>query len=85
VFVNFKHLVHKGDLITDEPYLLTSQVDQVFYVKDERNPDWPCAVRTKPRKVYNVGQGEGPNDAHATYPVVKSMICRMTLTMPGPI
>jgi hypothetical protein len=68
VFVNFNHLVHMGQLITDEPYVLTSQVDQVFYVEDERNPDWACAVRTKPRNVYDVGQGEGPNDARATYP-----------------
>jgi hypothetical protein len=30
VFVNFNHLVHSGELITYEPYVLTSQVDQVF-------------------------------------------------------
>jgi hypothetical protein len=30
VFVNFNHLVHKGELVTDEPYVLTSQVDQLF-------------------------------------------------------
>jgi hypothetical protein len=47
--------------------VLTSQVDQVFYVEDERDPDWACAVRTKPRNVYNVGQGEGPHDAQANY------------------
>jgi hypothetical protein len=39
VFVNFNHLVHRGELITDEPYVLTSQVDQVFYVEDEWNLD----------------------------------------------
>jgi len=27
VFVNFKHIVHMGDLVTNEPYVLTSQVD----------------------------------------------------------
>jgi hypothetical protein len=52
---NFKNLVHRGDQITDEPYVLTSQVEQVFYVEDERNPDWSCAVRIKPRNVYDVG------------------------------
>jgi hypothetical protein len=40
IFVNFKNLVHKGEMITDEPYMLTSQVDQVFYVEDERDRDW---------------------------------------------
>jgi hypothetical protein len=42
--------------------MLTSQVDQVFYVEDGRNPNWVCTVRTKPRNVYDVGQGEGSND-----------------------
>jgi hypothetical protein len=66
-FVNFTHLVHRGELHTDEPYVLTSQVDQVFYVEDERNPNWVCAVRTKPRNVYDVGQGEGSSDADNAY------------------
>jgi hypothetical protein len=39
MFVNFNHLVHRGELINDEPYVFTSQVDQVFYVKDGRNPN----------------------------------------------
>lgn len=36
--VSFNCLVHMGDLLADDPYVLTSQVDQVFYVEDERNP-----------------------------------------------
>jgi hypothetical protein len=60
--VNFKNLVHRGGQITDEPYVLTSQAEQVFYVEDKRDPDWAYAVRTKPRNVNNVGQGQGPND-----------------------
>jgi hypothetical protein len=55
--VKFKNLVHKGDKITDEPYVLTFQVLQVFYVKDNRDPDWASVMRTKPRNVYDVGQG----------------------------
>jgi hypothetical protein len=43
--VNFKNLVHRGDQITDELYVLIFQVEQVFYVDDERDPDWACAVR----------------------------------------
>jgi hypothetical protein len=65
--VNFKNLVHRGDQITDEPYVLIFQVEQVFYVDDERDHDWACAVRTKHRNVYDVGQGQGPNDDQANY------------------
>jgi hypothetical protein len=53
--VNFKNLVHRGDQITDESYVLTSQVEQVFYVEDERDPNWACVMRTKPINAYDVG------------------------------
>jgi hypothetical protein len=33
MLVNFKNLIHKGELITDESYVLTFQVNQVFYVQ----------------------------------------------------
>ena len=62
MLVNFKNLVYRGDEITDEPYVLTSQVEQVFYVEDGGDPDWACAVRTKSRNVYDVGQGQGHDD-----------------------
>ena len=65
--VNLKNLVHRGDQIIDEPYVLTSQVEQVFYVEDERNPDWACAVRIKLRNVYDVGHGQGPDDDEPNY------------------
>jgi hypothetical protein len=65
--VSYNRLVHMGDLVTDDQYVLTSQVDQVFYVEDERNPGWACVVRTKPKNVYDVGQGEGSCESLDTY------------------
>jgi hypothetical protein len=73
-FVNFKNLVHKGEMITDEPYVLTSQVNQVFYVEDERDRDWACAVKIKPRNVYDVGRGEGPHDVCENHHECEPMI-----------
>jgi hypothetical protein len=65
--INFKNFVHRGDQITDELYVLTTYVEQVFYVEDDRNPDWACAVRTKPRNVYDVGQSQWPDDDKPNY------------------
>jgi hypothetical protein len=65
--VNFKNLVHRGDQITDEPYVLTSQVEQVFYVDNKRDPNWACTVRMKPRNVYDVSQGQGHDEDQANY------------------
>ena len=55
-FVNFKNVIHTRKRETDDPYVLTNQVSQVFYVEDRRNPHWAYAVRTKPRNVYDIGQ-----------------------------
>jgi len=65
--VNFKNLIHMGDNILDDPYILSSQVSQLYYVHDDRNPDWCCVVRTKLRNVYDVGEGEGNNDEDLNY------------------
>ena len=67
MLVNFKNLVHRGDQITDESYMLTSQVKQVFYVEDGRDTDWACAVRTKPRNVYDVSQSQRPDDEQPNF------------------
>jgi hypothetical protein len=53
--VNFKNLIYTGEKISDDPYVLSSQVLQVYYVRDDKNPDWCCVVRTKPRNVYDAG------------------------------
>ena len=47
--------------------MLTSQVEQIFYVEDERDPNEACVVRIKPRNVYDIGQGQGPHDDQANY------------------
>jgi len=65
--VNFKNLINTGEKISDDPYVLSSQVSQVYYVYDDRNPDWCCVIRIKPRNVYDVGQGKGNNDEGLNY------------------
>jgi hypothetical protein len=67
MLVNFKNLVHKGDKITNEPYMITFRVSRIFYVNDDRDPNWACVVRTKPRNVYDVGQDQGADDDQANY------------------
>jgi hypothetical protein len=65
--VSFKRIIHMGERITDDPYVLFFQVWQVYYVEDERHPYWVVIVRTKPKHVYNIGQGEGHIDDDGNY------------------
>lgn len=54
--VNLSKLVHTGLKSTDEPFVLASQVQQVFYLQDLLQPEWHVVVRTKPRDVYEMGE-----------------------------
>ena len=46
----------------DEPYVLASQVSQVFYVKNVRHKDWAVVVKTKPREVFDVSINASHDD-----------------------
>ena len=66
--VNFTHLIHVGDKLMDEPYVLASEASQVFYVEDKRDKDWCVVVKTKARDVFNTGSGPlGGDDDGDTY------------------
>jgi len=41
-------------LRTNEPYVLASQAQQVYYVKDTKNPNWLIVVKTKSRDWYDM-------------------------------
>jgi hypothetical protein len=56
--MNFKKLMHRREWITDDPFVLSSQVSQVYYVEDERHPNWATSLKTKPKHEFNVGQGK---------------------------
>ena len=53
--VNFKHLIHVGEKLIDEPYVLASEASQVFYVEDKRHKDWVVVVKTKARDIFDAG------------------------------
>ena len=60
--VNFSRLIHTGDWLIDEPYVLASQVSQVFYVKNVRHKDWAVVVKIKPREVFDVSINASHDD-----------------------
>ena len=45
--VNFSQLIHTGDQLIDEPYVLASQTSQVSYVEDVGHKDWVVVVKKK--------------------------------------
>ena len=39
---------------TDEPFVLESQVQQVFYVEKPEDKDWLVVIKTEPRDLFKM-------------------------------
>ncbi|KAJ9545327.1 hypothetical protein OSB04_025034, partial [Centaurea solstitialis] len=52
--VNFSHVVHTGVNILDDPFVLASQVDKVFYAHDPKLEDWFVVRHVKVRDAFNM-------------------------------
>jgi hypothetical protein len=46
--VNFSRKIHTGEKIEDDPFVFSSQVEQVFYVQDPKAEAWHAVVRVSP-------------------------------------
>ena len=59
--VNFSRKIHTGEKLEDEPFVFSSQVDQVFYIQNPRSENWNTMVKFKPRDIFDMG-GEPSSD-----------------------
>ncbi|XP_020992340.2 uncharacterized protein LOC110278427 [Arachis duranensis] len=53
--VSFARPIHTGDREEDEPYILASEAQLVYYVRDEVEQEWSVVVHVKPRDLYDMG------------------------------
>ena len=53
--VNFSYKTHTGDNLMDDPFILASQADKVFYTVDPKNKDWEVVRHVKVRDVFDMG------------------------------
>ncbi|KAH7847072.1 hypothetical protein Vadar_021500 [Vaccinium darrowii] len=61
--VNFKHLLYKHNRTSDEPFILASQAQQVWYVQDPIEEDWHVVVKMTPRDSYDMNGKQSTDDA----------------------
>ncbi|XP_073137124.1 uncharacterized protein [Henckelia pumila] len=50
--VNFSRLIHTGEREEHEPFVLASQAQMVYYVRDPKDEDWYYVIRHTPRDTY---------------------------------
>ncbi|GJT83967.1 zinc finger, CCHC-type containing protein, partial [Tanacetum coccineum] len=61
--VNFSRpLVHTGEKWSDDPFIISSQAKQVFYIDDIRDVGWSHVIQTKPRDIYDMGSDENKDE-----------------------
>ena len=53
--VNFSRKIHTGDKLDDDPFVFSSQNQQVFYVQNPKAEPWNTVVRVSPRDNFDMG------------------------------
>ncbi|KAF2323872.1 hypothetical protein GH714_002801 [Hevea brasiliensis] len=67
--LNFSRLIHTGEKVDDDPYVFSSQVEQVFYVQDPKNTNWHAVVKVKSRDSFDVVNDEVLTDENFIVPI----------------
>ena len=52
--VNFNHLSYPNNRATDEPFILASRAEQVWYVQDPMEPNWRVLVQMTLRDLFDM-------------------------------
>ncbi|GKC33034.1 hypothetical protein Tco_1040328 [Tanacetum coccineum] len=61
--VNFSRpLVHTGENLKDDPFIISTQARQVFYIEDLKDVGWSHVIMTKPRDIYDMGTNVNRDD-----------------------
>ena len=65
--VNFCRLIHTGEKLEHDPYVFSSQVEQVFFVQDPKNENWSTVIKAKPRDLFDMGIQTIREDVSSTF------------------
>jgi hypothetical protein len=60
--VNFSRVIHTGIEKEHDPFVFSSQVEQVFYVEDPKFKGWHVVTRKRPRDLFDMGIEEPSDD-----------------------
>ncbi|GKB09160.1 hypothetical protein Tco_0837472, partial [Tanacetum coccineum] len=61
--VNYSRpLVHTGEKLSDDPFIISSQAKQVFYIDDIRDVGWSHVILTKLKDIYDMGSDENKDE-----------------------
>lgn len=61
--VNFSRMMHTGEELEDEPFVFSSQAEQIFYVEDGKTEEWHVVRQFRPRDLFDTGTESSLNNA----------------------
>ncbi|KAL0281835.1 UNVERIFIED_CONTAM: hypothetical protein Sangu_2986300 [Sesamum angustifolium] len=64
--VNFNHVMYTGEEYSDEPYILSTQAEQVWYVDEPLELDWKVVVRISRRDNFDIYSWERQVEIHVS-------------------
>ncbi|KAG8363694.1 hypothetical protein BUALT_Bualt19G0049100 [Buddleja alternifolia] len=64
--VNFNHVMYTGREYSDEPYILSTQAEQVWYVDDPLESNWKVFMKMNRRDNFDVYSSERQTEMHAS-------------------
>ncbi|KAL7202515.1 hypothetical protein ACSBR1_034064 [Camellia fascicularis] len=74
--VNFNHLLYRDDRITNEPFILASQAEQVWYVADLLQPDWQVAVKMSQRGIFDMSSTDPQIEPYMSQQLEENIMLR---------
>ncbi|KAL7248685.1 hypothetical protein ACSBR2_003435 [Camellia fascicularis] len=74
--VNFNHLLYRDDRITNEPFILASQAEQVWYVADPLQPDWQVAVKMSQRGLFDTSSTDPQIEPYLSQQLEENIMLR---------
>ncbi|XP_028087849.1 uncharacterized protein LOC114288527 [Camellia sinensis] len=54
------HIIIPTDRVSNEPFILSSQAEQVWYVPDPLEPDWQVVVKMSQRGLFDMNSNDDP-------------------------
>lgn len=67
--VNFDHLMYKDNQLSDEPFILATQAEQVFYSSDPLEPKWQVVLKMSRRDNYDIYSSLDQADMYSSQPL----------------
>ncbi|GKC42992.1 RNA-directed DNA polymerase [Tanacetum coccineum] len=60
--IELEPFVHTGESLKDDPFIISSQARQVFYIEDPKDVRWWHIIMTKTRDTYDMGRNVNMNE-----------------------